>query len=400
MLSAAALNTPPRITRSMNNRFKTPTQPRRVPVTPTAPVKPNVRFAMMEEEECELERPGTTPTPNRFSENCPNSNPGPSSVNAGNCPNSETIDFLADENHEGFKVRYNKEKGLLSAVDLGQGLSGMNLKRASEALINIKKQYLTFSEKIGKHKFAQNEKPTWACDITTAIELCQLYPGKAAAEFRRSCAVTIRRVLAGDETLIDEIVGNSLRTDQVSQLMQDANAAAGPSRQRRNAVTPVDPHRSDIWYASRELKSKPRHNVRSQMMREKFPELTQKDYKEWNTKLCETVTGVTPKEFSAMTGANRNNRRDYYNSWGLATQSWLDSTAVEFMQNENINDFKDFKEGFDEIAELMGNLQKKKKLFHPLPEKPTRRILSAQEALAIENETPEENRRKVDNIYQ
>lgn len=392
MYKIGRLSTPPRILRSMNN-LKTPTQPKRITPFPTAPKK-NIRFAVpIEEVEEEDER---------------ESSPSPPEIQRP-LPQSETIDFLADpsqassssNSQQGFKVRYNKELRLLSVIDLGQGLSGqsMDKKRASEALNNIKKSHPSVSEKIGKSKFIGSRQKTWACDIDTAIELCQVWPGRTAAEFRRNCAVTIRRVLAGDETLIDEIVENSLRTDTVSQLMQEA-ATAGPSRQRRNAITPVDPYRSDIWYASRETRSKPRHHVRSQLMKEKFPELKQKDYREWNSKICKTVTGMSPKEFSELTGAKKHNRRDFYNTWGLATQSWLDSTAVEFMENENIKDFKEFKEGFDEIATLMENLGKKKNLFQALPEKPLRKILTAQKALEIENDTDDEKKRKSDNVYQ
>lgn len=394
------LSTPPRITRSMNH-LRTPTsQPRRVTPIPTAPRKPNVRFSMKDIEE--RERPGTPCPPEIEIQKLSTNLTNPEIPMAENLTNPETIDFLSDENHQGFKVHYNREERTLSIFDLGEGISGKSRKHVRDTWTQLQKDYPRMAGKIGFSKFKGLRKKTPSCDVTTAIELCQLYPGKAAAEFRRSCAVTIRRVLAGDSTLIDEIVENSLRTDNVSQLMQEANDAAlsGPSRlrQRRNAVTPQDPHRSDIWYASRELRSKPRHNSRSQMMKEKFPELKQKDFREWNTKICETVTGMTPKDFSKETGAKAHNRRDYYNSWGLATQSWLDSTAIEFMENENTRTFEDLKEGFGEISELMKKLREKKGLFKALPEKPTRQILSAREALAIENNNG--GKRQTDNIYQ
>lgn len=309
----------------------------------------------------------------------------------------QTIDFLADENHQGFKVRYDKEKGLLSVFDLGQGISRMNLKRTREAFSRIKNNYPeTATCGFSKIKFNDSRQETWACDVTTAIELCQLWPGKAAAEFRRSCAVTIRRVLAGDATLIPEILDNSLRTDSVSQLMQEANG--GPSRRQRQRA--VDPLRSEAWYGTRELRSKPFHIQRSEKMKETFPGLTTHDFCQWNKKVGESVTGLSPKEFSEKTGAPKRNRRDYYNTWGLATQTWLDSTAMGFMESGKMQNFEDYKEQFNEIADMIKNFGEKNKLFEHLPEKPTRQVLTAREALAENNAIENPAKRRVtDRIY-
>ena len=97
------LSTPPRITRSMNH-LVTPNQRRHIAPIPTVPRKANVRFSTILEEREHPESPSPPEIP----------------------VVSETIDFLSDANHKGFKVRYNKEAKLISVIDIGIGINGQN----------------------------------------------------------------------------------------------------------------------------------------------------------------------------------------------------------------------------------------------------------------------------------
>lgn len=212
-------------------------------------------------------------------------------------------------------------------------------------------------------------------------------------------------VLVND--LIIAFLSGQLTTEasqEASQQVAQEFPQPGPSRvnrrQRSQTEVPEDPLRDNKWYGTRELRSKPFHIQRSEKMKETFPGLTQRDYCQWNRKVGEAVTGLAPKEFSEKTGAPKKNRRDYYNTWGLATQTWLDSTAIGFMESGKMENFEDYKKQFNEIADMVKNLGEKNKLFDHLEEKPTRPILTAREALAANNaiENPAQ-RRVTDRIY-
>ena len=91
-----------------------------------------------------------------------------------------------------------------------------------------------------------------------------LLPGKAAANFRQQCARTIRRVMAGDESLVAEIRENAQRTDDVTRLMQ-----AETEREQQQSTSRVV--RDEEWYDTREIQQKSAHHDRIAAMKGRFP---------------------------------------------------------------------------------------------------------------------------------
>jgi hypothetical protein len=109
------------------------------------------------------------------------------------------INFLADGQNSGFKVRVNIDLQI-SIFDLGKGLTGLSHTTVVKTWKRIKTEQPRVMAKCHNSKFPNSRQKTWVCDVDTAIELVMLWPGKAAVQFREQCARTIRRVLAGDET--------------------------------------------------------------------------------------------------------------------------------------------------------------------------------------------------------
>jgi len=155
-----------------------------------------------------------------------------------------------------------------------------------------------------------------------------LYPGKAAATFREQCARTIRRVLAGDETLVEEIRENAQRTDDVTRLMQ-----AETEREQQQQSTSVTRPRDEEWYDTREIQQKGAHHDRIKAMKLRFPGAGSWQHIQWHKQISEAVTGMTPKRFSEVTGAPSTKRRDYYSSKMLHMVAIMDISAVEMFES-------------------------------------------------------------------
>lgn len=242
--------------------------------------------------------------------------------------NSETINFLADPSeassstnpNHGFKVRYDKEKGLLSVIDLGQGMTGMSNDQCGKYIRRILVERPEF--KLEKYNFiiGQNvrTRKTWACNVDTAIELCQLWPGKAAAEFRRACAVTIRKVLAGDQELIEQMQINQQRTDPFTELMRARN--------------------NQEWIEARKNEKETRKVTRD-LMKIKLVKATPKDYAMSANIINKSVLLFPDKNTSQMKKRmgipKRTPSSEFKSKSQLALDMYMNATKGEYLESKS-----------------------------------------------------------------
>ena len=75
------------------------------------------------------------------------------------------INFLADADNKGFKVRVNSERKI-SIFDLGRGL-GLEEDNIRKVWSRFKKDYPRVVTKCCNSKFPGSRQKTWACDVET-----------------------------------------------------------------------------------------------------------------------------------------------------------------------------------------------------------------------------------------
>ena len=236
------------------------------------------------------------------------------------------INFLGDEHNNGFKVRYNNEVRRIDTIGLVSGTTGKSRKASSKILVNLQTNHPRVSQKLTFSKFGGLRQKTLGCDMDTAIQIVMLLPGRAAATFREQCARTIRRVMAGDESLVAEIRENAEKTDDVTRLMQAQTERESGSSSRVAS-------RDDEWYDTREIQQKSAHHDRIKAMKLRFPGAGLWQHIQWHTSISEAVTGMTPKKFSEATGAPAKKRRDYYSSKMLHMVAIMDITATNMFES-------------------------------------------------------------------
>jgi hypothetical protein len=256
----------------------------------------------------------------------------------------QTIDFLADNDNPGFKVRYNPETKLISVFDLGRGL-GIEEFNIRKVWSRLKKDYPRVVAKCHNSKFPNSRQKTWACNPDTAIELTMLWPGKAAGIFRQKCAQTIRRFLAGDESLVDEIRRNAQRNDPVSQLMRSH-------------------HQDQEWIQARQKDKDTRKETRDQMQL-KLINPTPKDYAVSSNIINKSVMLFPDKTTSAFKKRNGISKKtplaNVQSKSQLLLAGFMNASKSEYLEDKEEKSVRSF--------ELKGFLNSMGVLVKPLAEK-------------------------------
>lgn len=94
------------------------------------------------------------------------------------------------------------------------------------------------------HLFFRGGPPTKLLAIQHAIELVMVLPGKVAKETRVQFANVLRRYMAGDESLVDEVRANAQSTSPVAQLARQSlppqQEETVEDRKRRREIEDVD----------------------------------------------------------------------------------------------------------------------------------------------------------------
>lgn len=116
------------------------------------------------------------------------------------------------------KIRWSTELNKGSVYDVIQMVTGSAQKGLYEYWNRIQTQYPEVPTKTGNLKFpGKGQKETPCADAVTLVEIAYLCPGKAAAQFRRQGAELLCRALAGDLSLVDEIVKKHAEIDTDTQ---------------------------------------------------------------------------------------------------------------------------------------------------------------------------------------
>jgi len=129
----------------------------------------------------------------------------------------DKVDRLELETLLGAKmsVRWDPESRLVSVYDVIRVILSCETKRAYISYKNLPDYIRSQSE---MHKFWCSA-PTPVANMNTILDIVMALPGKASAEFRRHCTGQIRRLLAGDVSLIPEIEQQS---ERISPALKDA----------------------------------------------------------------------------------------------------------------------------------------------------------------------------------
>ena len=127
----------------------------------------------------------------------------------------------------GSSVRVTND-GMIYAVDLVMVISGKNNNDAGKDLRCLAEE--TFSSaKIAERKTGgKGNTRTKLVSFNDSIELIMVLPGKMAKEMRTKFADVIRRYLAGDPSLVAEVLANAISTQPVS-VMARASLESEPA---------------------------------------------------------------------------------------------------------------------------------------------------------------------------
>ena len=114
------------------------------------------------------------------------------------------------------------EDGLIFAVDLAVAVTGKSRDEAGMAIRRIPEEVFPSNKMIERSLPGKGNGRTRLLTFQDAIELIMVLPGKVAKETRAQFANIIRRYMAGDETLVDEIRSNAESHAPVAQLARES----------------------------------------------------------------------------------------------------------------------------------------------------------------------------------
>jgi hypothetical protein len=116
-------------------------------------------------------------------------------------------------------------EGHLVAVEIAMLGTGKNRNTAGAVLRNIPEEQFTSTKFIEKSLPGKGNHRTKLVTFQDAIELIMILPGKIAKEFRLKFVDVIKRYLAGDHSLIQEIQDNAMSDAPIQQMAREACAS-------------------------------------------------------------------------------------------------------------------------------------------------------------------------------
>lgn len=131
--------------------------------------------------------------------------------------------------------------GLLYAVDLCMVVTGHNRDNAGKTLRRLSDEIFSSDKLSERNTGGSGGSKTKLVSFEHAIELIMVLPGNVAKESRTKFANIIRRYLAGDKSLIEEINANAASSSPIAQLARGGAPSAveadssldGPNKKRR-----------------------------------------------------------------------------------------------------------------------------------------------------------------------
>jgi len=119
------------------------------------------------------------------------------------------------------------EDGMLYAVELVMVVNGSNRVVANHTLSRVKEEHFSLSKLSIKKMPGKGNGHCKLVTFENAIDLLMALPGEGAKEYRSKFADVIKRFLAGDKTLVEEINANAESNAPIHQMARDACSSAG-----------------------------------------------------------------------------------------------------------------------------------------------------------------------------
>lgn len=119
------------------------------------------------------------------------------------------------------------EDGMLFAVELVMVVTGKDRVHANSTLYKIKEEHFCYQNLVIKKMPGKGNGRCKLVSFDHAIELIMALPGEGAKEYRAKFVDVIKRYLAGDKSLIEEVNANAESNAPINQMARDACSSAG-----------------------------------------------------------------------------------------------------------------------------------------------------------------------------
>ncbi len=129
-----------------------------------------------------------------------------------------------------------------SVLDVVQLVTGCDQRHASHNFQRLVDNYPELHSRCVDFKFpGRGQRPTPVAHLRDLVEIAWLCPGRNAAEFRRTGAVTLCRTLGGDLSMIDEIRARRAVLSDEDQEALLAGTGVTAAEANAQALVPLNP---------------------------------------------------------------------------------------------------------------------------------------------------------------
>lgn len=125
------------------------------------------------------------------------------------------------------------DDGLLFAVDLAMVMTGLARDQAGLVLRRLSEEIFPSIKLIDRKMPGKGNSHTKLVSFQDAIELVMVLPGKVARETRLGFSEIIKRYLAGDHSLLSEILHNAASDSPIAQMARASMDITGPDEVSR-----------------------------------------------------------------------------------------------------------------------------------------------------------------------
>ena len=125
------------------------------------------------------------------------------------------------------------DDGLLFAVDLAMAMTGLARDQAGLVLRRLSEEIFPSIKLINRKMPGKGNSHTKLVSFQDAIELLMVLPGKVARETRVGFSEIIKRYLAGDHSLLSEILHNAASDSPIAQMARASMDITGPDETSR-----------------------------------------------------------------------------------------------------------------------------------------------------------------------
>ena len=149
-----------------------------------------------------------------------------------------TLSLSFEEILPGGSVRLTND-GMLYAIDLVMVISGKNNNDAGKDLRNLAEETFASSKFIERKTPGKGNSKTKLVSFTNALELVMILPGNRVKALRLQFVNIIKRYLAGDQSLVQELEFNAKSQDQVQVLAREDQTLTKRRKLNKPAIPQV-----------------------------------------------------------------------------------------------------------------------------------------------------------------